>query len=110
MQCATDYFENLNTNGIYKSLVVFRDIQCVTVRMLFFSYLSRNVHQKLQCNALSRTICYYSRIQYDSLPETMEKYQNPKEADAMSRVQAELDETKIILVSLLGILLQITEK
>jgi len=28
----------------------------------------------------------------------MQKYQNPREADAMSRVQAELDETKIVLV------------
>jgi len=26
------------------------------------------------------------------------KYENPKEADAMTRVQAELDDTKIVLV------------
>ena len=41
---------------------------------------------------------FFRKIQYGGLPETLQKYQNPKEADAMSRVQAELDETKIILV------------
>jgi synaptobrevin family protein YKT6 len=28
------------------------------------------------------------------------KYQNPKQADAMTKIQSELDETKIILVSI----------
>ena len=35
------------------------------------------------------------------LPEYLEKYQNPREADAMTKIQTELDETKIILVSIL---------
>ena len=33
-----------------------------------------------------------------SLPETIQKFQNPHEADAIMRVQKELDETKVILV------------
>lgn len=34
------------------------------------------------------------------LRQLMEKYQNPQEADNLSRVQKELDETKIIMVNL----------
>ncbi|XP_045080953.1 synaptobrevin homolog YKT6-like [Coregonus clupeaformis] len=38
-------------------------------------------------------------VHYTALDSYLAKYQNPREADAMSKVQAELDETKIILVS-----------
>jgi len=37
-------------------------------------------------------------INYDELEGVLQKYQDPKEADAMSRVQSELDDTKIILL------------
>ncbi|XP_042158423.1 synaptobrevin homolog YKT6-like isoform X2 [Oncorhynchus tshawytscha] len=37
-------------------------------------------------------------VHYTALDSYLAKYQNPREADAMSKVQAELDETKIILV------------
>ncbi|KAM3867412.1 synaptobrevin homolog YKT6 isoform 2-T2 [Diretmus argenteus] len=36
-------------------------------------------------------------INYKALDIHLAKYQNPREADAMTKVQAELDETKIIL-------------
>lgn len=36
-------------------------------------------------------------IVYEDLKEWLSKYQDPKQADAMSRVQSELDETKVIL-------------
>ncbi|KAM5273070.1 synaptobrevin homolog YKT6 isoform 2-T2 [Ctenodactylus gundi] len=36
-------------------------------------------------------------IQYSALEGHLSRYQNPREADPMSKVQAELDETKIIL-------------
>lgn len=41
-------------------------------------------------------------IQYTALDGHLSRYQNPREADPMTKVQAELDETKIILVSRRG--------
>lgn len=37
-------------------------------------------------------------IGYTQLPVYLTRYQQPKEADAMTKIQEELDETKIILV------------
>ena len=37
---------------------------------------------------------------YSGLEASLAKYQNPREADALTKVQEELDETKIILVFL----------
>jgi len=45
-----------------------------------------------------------------SLEGVLEKYQNPKDADAMTRVQAELDETKVILHNTMESLMQRGEK
>ncbi len=36
---------------------------------------------------------------FSGLDATLAKYQNPREADALTKVQEELDETKIILVT-----------
>lgn len=49
-------------------------------------------------------------IQYLALESYLAKYQNPREADAMSKVQAELDETKIILHNTMESLLERGEK
>lgn len=49
-------------------------------------------------------------IQYEELPDWLSKYQDPKKADAMMRVQNELDETKIILHDTMESLLQRGEK
>ncbi|KAJ8400102.1 hypothetical protein AAFF_G00401410 [Aldrovandia affinis] len=49
-------------------------------------------------------------IQYTALDSYLAKYQNPREADAMSKVQAELDETKIILHNTMESLLERGEK
>lgn len=38
-------------------------------------------------------------INFPQLQQYLAKYQNPREADAMTKIQDELDETKIILVS-----------
>ena len=38
-------------------------------------------------------------INFPALDPILNKYQNPREADSMTKIQAELDETKIILVS-----------
>ena len=35
---------------------------------------------------------------YDQLPALLLKWQNPRDADAITRVQGEVDDTKIILV------------
>jgi len=49
-------------------------------------------------------------IDYDELEGVLQKYQDPKEADAMSRVQSELDDTKIILHETMESLMQRGEK
>lgn len=40
-------------------------------------------------------------VQFPQVNTYLAKYQNPKEADAMTKIQEDLDETKIILVSAL---------
>lgn len=40
-------------------------------------------------------------VVFNQLNVHLEKYQNPREADAMTKMQDDLDETKIILVSLM---------
>lgn len=40
-----------------------------------------------------------SMVPYMELPATLARWQNPREADALTRVQEEVEETKIILVS-----------
>lgn len=40
-----------------------------------------------------------SNIDFPALAAHLQKFQNPKEADALMKIQSELDETKIILVS-----------
>ncbi|XP_016085335.1 synaptobrevin homolog YKT6 [Sinocyclocheilus grahami] len=49
-------------------------------------------------------------IQYTALDSHLARYQNPREADAMTKVQAELDETKIILHNTMESLLERGEK
>ncbi len=39
-----------------------------------------------------------SSITFPQVQTYLAKYQNPKEADAMTKIQEDLDETKIILV------------
>ncbi|XP_065827652.1 synaptobrevin homolog YKT6-like [Oscarella lobularis] len=47
---------------------------------------------------------------WPALDSLLEKYQNPREADAMTKVQADLDETKIILYDTIEAVLQRGEK
>ncbi|XP_062913235.1 synaptobrevin homolog YKT6 [Mobula hypostoma] len=49
-------------------------------------------------------------IHYTGLDAQLARYQNPREADAMTKVQAELDETKVILHSTMESLLERGEK
>lgn len=49
-------------------------------------------------------------IQFPQLPQYLARYQNPREADAMTKIQEELDETKIILHSTIEAVLQRGEK
>ncbi|XP_014438677.1 synaptobrevin homolog YKT6 isoform X1 [Tupaia chinensis] len=49
-------------------------------------------------------------IEYTVLDRYLSTYQNPREADPMSKVQAELDETKIILHNTMESLLERGEK
>lgn len=49
-------------------------------------------------------------INYTALEGHLSRYQNPREADPMSKVQAELDETKIILHNTMESLLERGEK
>lgn len=40
-------------------------------------------------------------VSFNQLSVYLAKYQNPREADAMTKMQEDLDETKIILVSII---------
>ena len=46
-------------------------------------------------------------VSFPVLAEYLAKYQNPKEADSIMKVQKELDETKIILASVFIIIITI---
>lgn len=47
---------------------------------------------------------------FPQLADYLQKYQNPKEADAMTKIQSELDETKIILHNTIEAVLERGEK
>ncbi|VDN01161.1 unnamed protein product [Thelazia callipaeda] len=47
---------------------------------------------------------------YTSLPELLMKWQNPREADAMTRVQEEVEETKVVLHNTIQSVLERGEK
>ncbi|XP_058127095.1 synaptobrevin homolog YKT6 [Anopheles ziemanni] len=49
-------------------------------------------------------------IQFGTLPATLSKYQDPREADALTRMQEDLDETKIILKNTIESVLERGEK
>ncbi|KAL9982606.1 hypothetical protein ACROYT_G004671 [Oculina patagonica] len=49
-------------------------------------------------------------VTWPECEEYLQKYQNPREADAMTKVQAELDETKIVLHNTIEAVLQRGEK
>lgn len=49
-------------------------------------------------------------VDFQSLPQHLAKYQNPKEADAMTKIQTDLDETKIILHDTIKAVLERGEK
>ncbi|XP_050399290.1 synaptobrevin homolog YKT6 [Patella vulgata] len=51
-----------------------------------------------------------SEVNFTTLPDYLQKYQNPKESDAMTRIQSDLDETKIILYNTMESVLQRGEK
>ncbi|ODN01683.1 Synaptobrevin YKT6 [Orchesella cincta] len=47
---------------------------------------------------------------YRDLDQTLQRYQNPREADALTRIQTELDETKIIMHNTIEAVLERGEK
>lgn len=51
-----------------------------------------------------------SSIDFTTLPATLSKYQDPREADALTRMQEDLDETKIILRNTIEAVLERGEK
>ncbi|XP_023176712.1 synaptobrevin homolog YKT6 [Drosophila hydei] len=51
-----------------------------------------------------------SSIAFDSLPAFLTKYQDPKEADPLTKMQTDLDETKIILKNTIESVLERGEK
>ncbi len=50
-------------------------------------------------NSFRRSL-FFSGLPFSDLNPTLARYQNPREADAMTKIQADLDETKIILVGI----------
>lgn len=51
-----------------------------------------------------------STINFQTLPAYLAKYQDPREADALTKIQDELDETKIILKNTIEAVLERGEK
>lgn len=51
-----------------------------------------------------------TNIDFPVLPEYLARYQNPKEADALTKIQNDLDETKIILHGTITAVLERGEK
>ncbi|XP_065093586.1 synaptobrevin homolog YKT6 [Ochlerotatus camptorhynchus] len=51
-----------------------------------------------------------SSIDFTTLPATLSKYQDPREADALTKMQEDLDETKIILRNTIEAVLERGEK
>jgi synaptobrevin family protein YKT6 len=51
-----------------------------------------------------------SSVAFPQLSAHLTKYQNPQEADAITKLQSELDETKIILHNTISAILQRGEK
>uniref|UniRef100_K1R472 Synaptobrevin-like protein YKT6 n=1 Tax=Magallana gigas TaxID=29159 RepID=K1R472_MAGGI len=51
-----------------------------------------------------------STIVYGELADYLQKYQDPKQADSMTKIQSELDETKIILYDTIEKILEREEK
>lgn len=49
-------------------------------------------------------------VDFPALPQYLAKYQNPREADALTRIQDDLDETKIILHDTIKAVLERGEK
>uniref|UniRef100_A0A6B2EHU1 Putative snare protein ykt6 synaptobrevin/vamp syperfamily n=1 Tax=Phlebotomus kandelakii TaxID=1109342 RepID=A0A6B2EHU1_9DIPT len=49
-------------------------------------------------------------INFNQLPALLAKYQNPREADALTKIQGDLDETKIILRNTIEAVLERGEK
>ncbi|KAL5021369.1 hypothetical protein ScPMuIL_000524 [Solemya velum] len=49
-------------------------------------------------------------VHFLTLPDYLQKYQDPKQADAMTKIQTDLDETKIILYNTIESVLQRGEK
>lgn len=49
-------------------------------------------------------------VDFPTLPQQLARYQNPKEADALTKIQNELDETKIILHDTIKSVLERGEK
>jgi len=57
-----------------------------------------------------RTATADSMRNYKALDAFLTRYQNPREADALSKIQAELDETKIIMHNTIEAVLERGEK
>ncbi|KAK0417793.1 hypothetical protein QR680_013214 [Steinernema hermaphroditum] len=74
------------TDGEYQKRVAF------TMLTKVLDDFSQKVHSVQWAQIKSEKDCTYV-----GLPELLTKWQNPREADAMTRVQEEVEETKIVL-------------
>ncbi|XP_031573463.1 synaptobrevin homolog YKT6-like [Actinia tenebrosa] len=80
-------------------------------RRVAFTFLNKILEEfsKTVPQSVWRSAAHDS-VEFPACAENLEKYQNPKEADAMSKVQSELDETKIVLHSTIEAVLERGEK
>uniref|UniRef100_A0A915NNN9 V-SNARE coiled-coil homology domain-containing protein n=1 Tax=Meloidogyne floridensis TaxID=298350 RepID=A0A915NNN9_9BILA len=91
-----EYYANIN---IYQSRVAFALLNKV------LADFSDRIPQSLWASIQSERDC-----NYDQLPMFLTKWQNPREADALTRVQDEVEETKVVLHNTMQSVLERGEK
>ncbi|GMS89102.1 hypothetical protein PENTCL1PPCAC_11277, partial [Pristionchus entomophagus] len=75
-----------------------------------FSMLTRVVDDFNQKTPNWRSITDEKACAYTGLPEFLERWQNPRDADPMTRVQEEVEETKIVMHNTIQSVLERGEK
>uniref|UniRef100_A0A4W4HA35 YKT6 v-SNARE homolog n=1 Tax=Electrophorus electricus TaxID=8005 RepID=A0A4W4HA35_ELEEL len=107
------YVRNDNLGGVViaDSEYPSRFTGCVFLMLLYVCSQVKVLEEfSRQVNSIDWPSGSPATIQYTALDSYLAKYQNPREADAMTKVQAELDETKIILHNTMESLLDRGEK
>lgn len=100
MCCLTDYMCHVYVRGDNLAGVVICDQEYPSrVAHTLITKILDEFCQKIP--AASWPTLQEGEVTFNQLSIYLNKYQNPREADAMTKMQEDLDETQIILVSLI---------